>query len=84
MSHYSTDVELSRLVPGRVPDGRRSQAAFPEALDELPNVPHYRTPSLPLSFKEGVLNPTFQGDSGSPRHAVGRHLSTGNVCLSPS
>ncbi|KAM4012775.1 cyclic nucleotide-gated channel beta-1 [Anomaloglossus baeobatrachus] len=68
MSRCSADVELSRLVPGR--SGRCSQSAFSDAVEELPNVPHYRAPSLPLRLTEGLLNPSFQGDSGSPRRAV--------------
>ncbi|XP_075045539.1 cyclic nucleotide-gated channel beta-1 [Mixophyes fleayi] len=69
MSRHNADVELSRLVPKGARGGRHSQAAVPEALD-LPNVPNYRSPSLPLSFKDGVLNPSFQGDSGSPSQAL--------------
>ncbi|XP_075432653.1 cyclic nucleotide-gated channel beta-1 [Ascaphus truei] len=70
MSRHSADVELSRLVPDGSRDGCRSPAAYPDAIEHLPNVPNYRAPPLSLSFKHGVLNPAFRGDSGSPPHAL--------------
>ncbi|CAI9616570.1 unnamed protein product [Staurois parvus] len=67
MSRHSADVELSRLVPDASPDGHCSQA-FPEAVDDLPNVPHYQATSFPLRCRGGMLNLSFQGDGGSPTH----------------
>ncbi|XP_041446199.1 cyclic nucleotide-gated cation channel beta-3 isoform X3 [Xenopus laevis] len=70
MSRHSADVELSRLVPEGARDGCHSQSAIPDAVDDLPNVPSYRAPPLSLSFKHGVLNPSFLGDSGSPPYGL--------------
>lgn len=84
MSRHSADVELSRLVPDASPDGCCSQAAFPEAVDDLPNVPHYQAASLPLRCRGGMLNLSFQGDGGSPTHrTLGRMLVYPPLCCHP-
>ncbi|XP_053575500.1 cyclic nucleotide-gated cation channel beta-1 [Bombina bombina] len=74
MSRRSAEVELSRLVPDNVQHRCNSQAALPDAIDDLPNVPSYRAPPLSLSFKHGVLNPSFLEDSGSPSHRLDKML----------
>ncbi|KAG8437294.1 hypothetical protein GDO86_008122 [Hymenochirus boettgeri] len=70
MSRHSADVELSCLVPAGAQDRCYSQPTLPDAVDDLPNVPSYRAPPLALSFRRGVLNPSFLGDSGSPSHVL--------------
>ncbi|XP_075796565.1 cyclic nucleotide-gated channel beta-1 [Pelodiscus sinensis] len=77
MSKQTKDVELDHLVHDQPLDRRSASPSSQGIVEQLPNVPSYRSSSashVPIltsrNQKSGVVNPSFLNEERSPSHPV--------------